>query len=454
MVISTFRIRRAHQEPWGYRAAMLWRYLLVVAAVTFSAGLSVPAAAAPSYTPAPGKPCQPVGSLLAHEGKQYTCVKRGGKLVWSKSVPIKEGLKCPTSGVTASVGSAVYTCQKNGKKRVWKLKQGGSSGDQSSSPSGSPSGVETEAPPWDRAYAAAKRAGIRPSSVQWQFQPAVFDSDSNLPKYVDVDIAETPEGNLRLYMVEFRTGRIVSAISNNGGRSFALESGDTGIRETTFPSVVRLPDGRYRMYYQSIDKRGVESGISTDGGRTFTPEPGIRAASGNSSEPAATLLPDGRTLLAVKTLVPGQYVDATGQAQCNNNISFINLWVSSDGLTFTDLGRVVDPRDEVQRGRAYGVSFRWTPQGELFMSYEGCVMTLWSPINLQSLTLGKPVIGTTEQTRSAFAKTYGDVSQWTFPTDASYIVYRGQSLAFFAIPTDALPIPDPIRQRVGWAILR
>lgn len=124
------------------------RLQIVAAALTLVLGLSVPAAATvPSYTPAPGKPCQPAGSSLEYEGKQFTCVKRKGKLGWSRPVKIKQGVKCSSPGLEAYVGASVFTCQKVGKKRVWQLTSDGSSGSPSSEAPSSPPESATETPP-------------------------------------------------------------------------------------------------------------------------------------------------------------------------------------------------------------------------------------------------------------------------------------------------------------------
>lgn len=85
------------------------------------------------------------------------------------------------------------------------------------------------------------------------------------------------------------------------------------------PTGVRLKDGNIRMYY-SPQTGGIRSAISTDDGKTWMEEEGYRLES--ATDPAAVILPDGRTGLF--------YVDLSAGSKGQK----LMVAPSADGITF------------------------------------------------------------------------------------------------------------------------
>lgn len=130
--------------------------------------------------------------------------------------------------------------------------------------------------------------------------------------------------------------------------TFTSRTTDTGTRLTdgSIPYVLKLADGRFRMYYCGMG--GILSVISSDG-LNFTKETGVRMnpSSGNESvvcDPTAVILSDGRIRLYYKGGTSGA---GPGQA-----IHKIYAAISTDGLTFTKEGLVIDSEQTGDNGFA------------------------------------------------------------------------------------------------------
>jgi hypothetical protein len=138
--------------------------------------------------------------------------------------------------------------------------------------------------------------------------------------FVDPDLLVLPDGRIRLYAYNIQTDdgthTIVSAISQDNGKTFTVEE---GVRFATTkmwdPNVVILPDGTYRMYYNGKD--AIRSASSSDG-LTFSADPGERWV--NGAIPGA--------------LVEGDTIWLYG---CEKGLSRKQ---STDGLTFTQRERL------------------------------------------------------------------------------------------------------------------
>jgi len=110
----------------------------------------------------------------------------------------------------------------------------------------------------------------------------------------NMEVVKLPDGSFRAYFHE-GPGAIKSAISNDEGKTFALEE---GVRvQGSVPATLQLSDGRWRMYYSNQGQ--LVSAISNDG-LSFSQEPGVRLEKGKPGEldaygithPSIVKLPD------------------------------------------------------------------------------------------------------------------------------------------------------------------
>lgn len=234
-----------------------------------------------------------------------------------------------------------------------------------------------------------------PDYLNWEYGPIVLSSETLDFQPVDVEALLLPDGRIRLWSDGVGKGEI---------RSFTSEDGVTFVPDDvppiigTFASVVELPAGGYRMYVTRFVDSGEDPEVDlADGSRVFSlfsddaltwaEEPGERAVGYESS---VAVLVDGRTLMAVRR----DSAEIPQDIWCNSPaVTAIWFLVSDDGLTFADVGAVVDGVTTAGlEGRAYGVEFARTGQGELLVHFEGCLPAFFASVDEQSLTVGESMV--------------------------------------------------------------
>lgn len=228
----------------------------------------------------------------------------------------------------------------------------------------------------------------------WEYGPVVLSSD-DLDFYpVDVEAIALTDGTIRLWADGIGEQEIRTFTSSDGLK-FVEEDVDPIIGQ--FPSVVALADGGYRMYVTRVfdgfdpdvhvTNRTRVFSLYSDDGLSWVEEPGERAIGYESS---AVLLEDGRTLMAVRR----DSAEVPDPIWCNSpEVTAIWFAVSDDGLTFSDVGEVVDGvKNPELEGRAFGVEFGRLPDGQLVVHYEGCLPAFFAPVDEGSLTTGTPEV--------------------------------------------------------------
>jgi hypothetical protein len=116
----------------------------------------------------------------------------------------------------------------------------------------------------------AIRSAVSDDGLAWQMLPG--DCLGGDGYYSAPRIQLLPDGGQRLFACQRDVG-IVSALSANGGRTFAREPGvrmapAPGALVAFAPEIVRLPNGRWRMYfaeYANAATAAIHSALSTDG---------------------------------------------------------------------------------------------------------------------------------------------------------------------------------------------
>jgi len=163
--------------------------------------------------------------------------------------------------------------------------------------------------PGSQSVASTIRSAISDDGLEWTAEPGDRLSGNggsyNAPRVLSLD-----DGTCRLYC-SGRVEGIVSAVSDDGGFTFELESGRRIVRELTYeahtayaPEVLLIDGGGYRMYYSGYSdstRTQILTAVSDDG-LTWHKEPepviapGDRYDASKCSEMAVMQLP----------VVPGQ----------------------------------------------------------------------------------------------------------------------------------------------------
>lgn len=367
-----------------------WLATLGTATMTVMAGVGTQAWAT-DYVPAPGKSCEK-GSSISYNGKKFTCVSIKDK----KTGVSRYGWSRPTFENSA-VGSAAL-------------------------------------------------ANSLPIKDTWSLGPIVLDSEAMDFMPVDPEAFVLPDGRVRMIADAPDGASTLYSFTSSDGVTFTREN--VASFRGNFPSVVQLPDGRFRMYFVRFDSQGssptaIFSAVSPDG-LNWVEEPGIRV---QGLESSAVILKDGRTLLAIRRPSTNPIPFPEWATNDQGGMS-IHLAVSDDGLTFTELGEVVDGVTSRElEGSTYGVELARMANGKVMLYYQGSIPMIGRPVNEQTLKLGKPMRSSLRGIETARRYGFNDVGG--SGADPTFVVVKGKDRVYFALRSaDGNPGNKGIRQRV------
>lgn len=230
--------------------------------------------------------------------------------------------------------------------------QGTVTSTESQSPSGTSTPNDGSNDGLDEDGVSADGFQFRWEDVQVAYECPQYDSAVEDRYCVDPEIVPLHDGDFRIYMEKFGTGKLHTARSSDGVTwSHEAElSGTFG----AFPDLVALPDGNYRMYYEGSD--GIKSARSPDG-IEWSHESGYRIQTGGHQDldekgvhdTTTIRRSDGTYLMVYRTTDDEKYAPDAPDEQ-------LLLWwaTSDDGLAFEKQGMAFDARKDEFEGSAFG----------------------------------------------------------------------------------------------------
>jgi hypothetical protein len=205
---------------------------------------------------------------------------------------------------------------------------------------------------------------------------SAYDGGAGAYRVVSPEVVPMDEsGSLRMYyeccVGPSQPSSIRSAVSTDGGLSWAVELGVCvdGTDSYNAPRVLPLADGRWRLYCGARGV-GIISAISQDGGRTFQREPGLRLAASLSYEALTLFAPE-----VLRIADAGYRMYYAGYSAANR--AYVLSAVSEDGLLwYKEPTPVVAPGGRWDRAKCSEMCVMSLPQStglaRYRMMYEAC----------------------------------------------------------------------------------